>query len=159
MNDNQVLDQQQSIEQKGEDYVQQKMAGGGKRFANFIIDTIVYFILYAVVSLKVYEQIQSEYEAEIAGETIDSTTGTFAIIAFIVLMAFVFLYPWVMETLTGKTIGKYITRTKIIKPDGSKPTAINILGRTLCRFIPFDVFRAIWEGIRAGMTVFLRSML
>lgn len=48
------------------------------------------------------------------------------------------LYYWIMELSTGKTLGKYITRTKIVKEDGSQPNALNVLGRTLCRFIPFD---------------------
>ena len=33
-----------------------------------------------------------------------------------------------------------ITKTRVVTEDGQKPTAMNILGRTACRFIPFDAF-------------------
>ena len=48
------------------------------------------------------------------------------------------LYYVLFELITGSTIGKYITGTKVITANGGKPTIFNILIRTLCRFIPFE---------------------
>ena len=48
------------------------------------------------------------------------------------------LYYLVFETFTGRTLGKYITNTKVLTEDGQKPKADKILYRTLSRLIPFD---------------------
>ena len=44
------------------------------------------------------------------------------------------------EASSGKTLGKLITGTKAVNEDGSKLTFGKAVGRTLCRFIPFEVF-------------------
>ena len=46
----------------------------------------------------------------------------------------------VFETITGRTLGKYITNTKVLTEDGQKPEADKILYRTLSRMIPFEAF-------------------
>ena len=66
--------------------------------------------------------------------------GTSEIAITVMAYAGYILYYWAFESLTGKTIGKYITRTRIVKEDGSQPSSINILGRSLCRYIPFEAF-------------------
>lgn len=49
------------------------------------------------------------------------------------------LYYFLMERyLDGRTISKYITGTKVISTDGSKPTSQQIMYRTLSRLVPFD---------------------
>lgn len=49
-----------------------------------------------------------------------------------------FVYYVFMETKYQKTIGKFITKTKVVNKDGTKPEAGDILRRTLCRLIPLD---------------------
>lgn len=49
-----------------------------------------------------------------------------------------FAYFILFETVWGKSPAKFITRTKVVNEDGSKPTASTIALRTLCRLIPFD---------------------
>lgn len=49
-------------------------------------------------------------------------------------------YYTVMEGVFGVTIGKLITRTKVVTEDGSKPGFGMALGRSLCRMIPFEAF-------------------
>lgn len=44
------------------------------------------------------------------------------------------------EALWGKTLGKWITGTKVVNQDGGRPSWGQIVGRTLCRFIPFEAF-------------------
>lgn len=43
-----------------------------------------------------------------------------------------------METVFQKTIGKFLTKTKVISQDGEKPTFQKIVGRTFGRLIPLD---------------------
>ena len=45
-----------------------------------------------------------------------------------------------MEVIFQKTLSKFITKTKVVRLDGSKPTKSNILIRTFCRLIPFEIF-------------------
>lgn len=131
MSEDQILDQPNEGGHDGEQYVQRKMAGNGKRFANFIIDTIVFYILSIVIGV---------FAGVFDPEILESETPASELILNLVFTLLFIIYSWAMESATGKTVGKYITRTKIVKPDGTRPTSINILGRSLCRLIPFDAF-------------------
>ncbi|PWN63189.1 RDD family protein [Chryseobacterium oncorhynchi] len=49
------------------------------------------------------------------------------------------LYYFLMENyLDGRTVSKYITGTKVISTDGTKPTTQQIIYRSLSRIVPFD---------------------
>lgn len=49
------------------------------------------------------------------------------------------LYYFLMENfLDGRTVAKYITGTKVISTDGTKPTTQQIIYRSLSRIVPFD---------------------
>jgi len=66
----------------------------------------------------------------------------FAVIA----MIFHALYYFVPEYLFGKTIGKMITRTRVVTETGTQPTFNQLILRTLCRYIPFEYFSFLGEG-------------
>ncbi|WP_288447482.1 RDD family protein [uncultured Chryseobacterium sp.] len=49
------------------------------------------------------------------------------------------LYYFLMENyLDGRTVAKYITGTKVISTDGTKPSTRQIMYRSLSRIVPFD---------------------
>jgi len=54
--------------------------------------------------------------------------------------AYVFLYYFVFESICQRTPGKFITGTKVVTFDGTKPSLGSIASRTLVRFVPFDAF-------------------
>lgn len=54
-------------------------------------------------------------------------------------LTFLFYYIF-FETVYSKTIGKFITRTKVLTTDGDKPLLNTIIKRTFCRLIPFDSY-------------------
>jgi uncharacterized RDD family membrane protein YckC len=58
------------------------------------------------------------------------------LLGFIILL----IYYVPQEAFSGRTLGKMITGTKAVNEDGSKLTFGKVLGRTLCRFIPFEAF-------------------
>lgn len=118
MNDDQILDLPIDDEES-EKQVLKNLAGGGKRFANFIVDNITFYGAIMILTL-VANEVFLEYP--------------------LLFYWFWFAYYWGMEALTGKTVGKFITRTRVVKLDGSRPSGVNILGRTLCRIIPFEAF-------------------
>ena len=99
------------------------LASMGKRFLNSLIDTIAY---YAIVFVMGMVAVLSSHNL-----LIQENLTIFALILM-------FLYFVVFESLFGKTLGKLITKTKVVMEDGSKPSFTRIMGRSLCRFIPFD---------------------
>ena len=57
------------------------------------------------------------------------------------LLSLTFLiYYFGMEVLFQRTIGKFLTKTKVVNQDGEKPTPSQITFRTFCRLIPLDQF-------------------
>jgi uncharacterized RDD family membrane protein YckC len=65
------------------------------------------------------------------------------------LMGFVIVttYYCVLEGLTGRTLGKFITGTYVVTDEGLKPSFPTILGRTLCRFIPFEALTFLFSSV------------
>ena len=52
-----------------------------------------------------------------------------------------YLYYFIMEYTIGQTVGKMITKSKVVSCDtDEKPNFSSILIRTLCRLIPIDPF-------------------
>lgn len=52
----------------------------------------------------------------------------------------VVLYYVPFETGFGRTPAKLITGTKVVSEDGGPPGLGRVLGRTLVRMVPFEVF-------------------
>jgi len=98
------------------------------RLLNFVIDYIVVMIFVFILSVLV---------ALVFGEKgITFLTSIPDLLLGVISMS---IYYIVFEGITGKTIGKYITGTKVVTENGEKAPLIKIIGRTLCRFIPFEV--------------------
>ncbi|WP_457098129.1 RDD family protein [Lysobacter sp. P5_B9] len=57
----------------------------------------------------------------------------------------------VMETLFGKTIGKFVTRTRVVNASGEKPSFMQSVVRTLFRLIEVNPILA--GGVPAGIAV------
>lgn len=51
-----------------------------------------------------------------------------------------FTYYLFFESIFGRTLGKLITGTTVVNEHGGKPVFKQIIGRTLCRLIPFEPF-------------------
>ncbi|MBF4464468.1 RDD family protein [Flavobacterium sp. LC2016-12] len=98
------------------------------RFVNFTIDFVVVFILYFMIEpvLEAFLPLTSRAELSIFR------------IGFLII--FISLYYIPFEYKTQKTLGKIITKTKVVTLEGNKPELIDIVSRTFCRLIPFDRF-------------------
>ena len=118
-------------------------ASTGNRFVNLIIDVIAYyiisFILGLILGLLSTIGIDGPLEFLVSMETIGSLV--YGIVVFI-------LYYTVMETLTQKSLGKYVTKTMVVLEDGSKPKMQDVFIRSLCRNIPFDHFSFLGSDTR-----------
>ncbi len=97
-------------------------ADSGKRFLNLIIDIGVIIVLIAVFNKIIYHH------------SIFSYLGMFKILD----IAVVFAYFYGLENSLGQTVGKMITKTKVVNLDGGKPTTQQMLVRTFSRAIPLE---------------------
>jgi uncharacterized RDD family membrane protein YckC len=51
-----------------------------------------------------------------------------------------FAYYVVLEGAFGRTLGKLVTGTRVVSVDGRRASFKQVVGRTLCRLIPFEMF-------------------
>lgn len=112
----------------GARFVKANVASTGKRFANYLLDAIMIYILMFAYGIILYFAGIIDERGEMPGQWL----------LFMYLGGL--LYYIVMEAAFGRTIGKFITGTKVVREDGSDPDFMQILGRTLCRLIPFEPF-------------------
>ena len=66
--------------------------------------------------------------------------GTGASMLFVVEFCLGFYYYFVLEAIFNTTVGKCVTGTTIVNESGNKPGIAQIIGRTVCRFIPLEAF-------------------
>lgn len=118
------------------------LASKGIRFANFIIDYIAQVVIGIAIGVLIglISELTGSYGLY---ELVIESEGRFSdyIFGAIILI----IYYLTIETLTARSLGKYITKTKVVLYDGSKPTFNEILVRTLCRIIPFEQFSFLGE--------------
>jgi uncharacterized RDD family membrane protein YckC len=101
-----------------------RYADGGLRVANLLIDSIAIVILYviALVGLLIMGM-----------EASDESWAPMLIYLFVY-----FAYYISMESAWQQTLGKMITKTKVVTMLDEVPSNGDIVARTLCRMIPFD---------------------
>ncbi|NML21382.1 RDD family protein [Pseudoflavitalea sp. G-6-1-2] len=112
-------------------------ATSGKRLANYIIDLVVFYILIFVVAFGI---------AAASPETLaslDDDSTSFNLLDRIITLFFYGLYMSLVEgLLKGKSIGKFITKTRAVNSDGTPITFGTAFGRGFSRAVPFCAFSA-----------------
>jgi uncharacterized RDD family membrane protein YckC len=107
-------------------------AGLGSRMINYLFDLLGIGLLANGVTLAMTEL---GYGALLTDENNNLLMGYPLIITYYCVNI---TYYCVLEGLTSRTLGKFITGTYVVTADGLKPGFLTILGRTLCRYIPFE---------------------
>ena len=97
----------------------------GRRIVNYLLDMII------IIAVSVMCGIKWNFD--------DDLFQIFFITLFVV-------YYTLFEGLTGRTIAKYVTNTRVVTKEGRIPSYLNIVGRTFCRLIPFDALSFFWGG-------------
>jgi uncharacterized RDD family membrane protein YckC len=115
-----------TAEKKQKEKVDSNVVGSGIRFLNFIIDFFVWLILATIISFIIGLFVQPTDQRIIQ------------IFGYILIFGTFIGYYAIMEIKFQKTIGKFITKTKVVKMNGEKPENSDIISRTFCRLIPFD---------------------
>ena len=103
-------------------------ASKGKRFANFLIDYIpvaifamVIFIIFDLIGIMSLD----------SDGLLDRLVG---------MLLYAVAYILMEGGLKGKTIGKYITKTRTVMTDGSEPDFNTLVKRSFSRIVPFEPF-------------------
>ena len=121
----------------GDDTVGQfNPAGAGLRFANHIIDAV----LFVFVLVKSFFSLRYWVDKDMLPESAGS------IYFFEILL--LIIYYLVFEGIFNTTAGKCATNTTIVNEVGERPTFWQISGRTFCRLIPFESFSFFSAGAR-----------
>ncbi len=97
-----------------------------KRLVHYFLDYIIMYVAAVVIGGIVM--------------LVDETIGGLFVI--LVLCG----YHLFFEAVFQRTPAKFLTGTKVVMRDGTKPTFLPILGRTLARIIPFEPFSFLFYG-------------
>ena len=109
-------------------------ASVGKRFANYLIDVLVFYILAVIGGVIIGILRPDLFLGEDDG----------GILANIISLICYGLMMFVIEAAChGKSLGKVITKTKAVNIDGSDITFQKAFVRNIIRCIPFNAFSAL----------------
>ena len=114
-----------TIEKYTQHKIEEKLVPSSIRLVHSIVDLITLMILYFILASIVMLWFDLE-----------QNKSTLPLLLLMILSFFI-NYA-VMELMFQKTVGKFITKTKVVTLNGDKPSVNDILIRTLCRLIPFD---------------------
>ena len=111
------------------------VASQGQRFANYIVDFICMFIFIVVFSF-----VLGIILALIAPSSLYILEQGNRLLEYVIGFVAGTIYYATLEGISGQSIGKVLTRTKVVTETGEKPEFSTILARTVCRYIPFEAF-------------------
>ena len=114
-----------------------EFASTGQRLLNYVIDIIVFYVLILIVAFIV----GAAFATSISDGEVGGALG-FAFVTYLLVFVIFFAYYTFLEGSKGKTLGKMITKTKVIREDGEPMTFGKAFLRTLCRLVPFEFISA-----------------
>lgn len=117
-------------------------ASGGKRFANYLVDIVgvyLFGLLLGFIAGLLYAAVTGS--SDVSPISVPLTVSGF----FTTLLYYLFF-----ESIWQRTPGKWVTGTKVVMRDGSKPPFKNTLGRSAARYIPFEAFSFLVSGYPVG---------
>ncbi|WLT32337.1 RDD family protein [Geothrix sp. PMB-07] len=106
------------------------LVSSGTRFANAIIDGLILFAVQICFGLAVGMAFGTKGVAHLqSGCTANLYSIFFGVIYYIA-----------MEYTFGFTVGKLITKTRVVNEFGEPPSLPQVVGRSFSRYIPFEPF-------------------
>jgi len=94
------------------------------RFVHFIIDTIAWFVVTFIILFIVGFILDFIFPFNAANREFAMLYG------YLILFVSFIGYYYIMEVIYQKTVAKFITKTKVVTNNGSKPNKGDILSRT-----------------------------
>lgn len=127
-------------------------ASVGQRIANYLIDLVAFYLLVSLAGIFIGLYYVS------TGETLNQESGGFVAVTYLVSFALFFIYYTLFEGSKGKTLGKLITKTKVVQEDGEPMTYGKAFLRTLSRLVPFEAF-SVFFGIKMWHDSWTKTMV
>jgi len=122
-----------------------QVASKEKRIGNYIIDRIGYYVFAFLVG-SIYG-ILSNLSGVVDDLGVLEESSILRIEDYIFGIVVITIYYTLQEYfLKGKTLGKFITKTRAVTEDDQPLTFGNAIGRSLCRLIPFEAFSFLGES-------------
>lgn len=119
-------------------------AGKRLRLANYFIDLLVFYVLFMVlVSLLGLILVLIGGDLESFLYQLENTNPLLDRLISAIMYAL--LYFTLESLLKGRSIGKYITKTKVVDINGNVPTVGSLMKRSFSRLIPFEIFSFLGE--------------
>lgn len=110
------------------------LAGKGRRLATFAIDYVMFILLSACIGV-IIALVFGDQGVEAIESVPDIVLGVLIMFAYYVFF----------EGIWARTPGKFMLGTMVVSESGDKPGLGQVIGRTLCRFIPFEPFSFLGE--------------
>jgi len=114
----------------------------GQRFLNHIIDIVVFYIISILVILMISSFVGTDWIIK-EGDVVNKLNQYF------ILISIYTIYYSVMEYKFGKTIGKFITKTKVVTEHSLPPTYNTCFLRSIVRIIPFEPISILFDQTQA----------
>ena len=113
-------------------------ASTGKRFANYLIDFIVFYLFAFAIVLA----IAAVAPAMLEPFTNDDSSSSSLLDRLLTLFLYALFMSIVEAIFKGKSVGKFITKTKAVNLDGSPISSSTAFARGFSRAVPFCAFSA-----------------
>ena len=120
-------------EEKTENELIVKLASKEKRIANYWIDFVGYLVVTFIFAVMFFIT-----WLIISPDSYDKYVLDNSLLEYTIVFICAIIYYGLLETLTGKTLAKFFTKTRVVNKYGRKPDFGTILLRTIIRMIPFE---------------------
>ncbi len=100
-----------------------------RRMVNFVVDTMIWLALYLLVA-ALLDQYVFHFSSYLINYIYSISLGLILYLG----------YYFILEYYFGRTVGKFISRTKVITHKKPNKRIHPILTRTLLRLVPIDIF-------------------
>jgi len=136
------MEQQQDFLQPFEEVLYHERVSAGVRFANYIIDIIIFYVLTFLAGALIGVVIVATRSTSAYYESTANGSAKF-FYYFVALATMVGYYTITEAAFKGRSIGKMITGCKAIMNDGGDITWRTAFLRSLSRLVPFEQLSAL----------------
>ena len=119
-------------------------ADKGLRFVNLLIDTLVFYAIAFVYGF-IHVAIVLSQGADLDESYLVQETGASEFFQYLVSILLYLAYYTIIEAASkGRTLGKLVTGTVVMRDDGKTIGWKEAILRSLCRLIPFEAIAALF---------------
>src|SRR4051812_21813837 len=125
-----------------EQEINTESASVGQRFVNYLIDVIILYVIIFLIGIVAFSA-SAASGSDIQNNVLVSQDSSAILFQYLFWIVVIVAFYTIFEGATkGRTVGKFITGTKVVMEDGSNITWKQAFVRSLCRLVPFEPFSA-----------------